>query len=131
MIAAQRRHQRLANFKTLQDQLLRPPTLAGSEHTASNTGRLDYKLVDKQSQRRTSNTATDKSWSVEGEPAHKSRAQRAHALAAAAAREEGIKVWVEALLKITLKHADACYLGSISRMNSDNPVKNIRLLHMV
>lgn len=126
IVAAKRRRQRLANFKTLQDQLLRPPTLAALEQTASNPGCPEYKAVDKQRQHCMSKTATNKRWSGAEEQTQKYRAQRAHALAAAAARAQSNKVWI--LNKIlermprSRSHVDRCNLRSISTTSSEYPV---------
>ncbi|CAM9314968.1 unnamed protein product [Ectocarpus sp. 12 AP-2014] len=91
--AAKRRSRRLANFRKLQDQLLRPPKLNSTGRTSvsakSSEGSQRHQMV--------MDTAVDKSWYETKDPAQRDRAQRAHKLALAAAKDRGIKPWATSL----------------------------------
>ncbi|CAN0421865.1 unnamed protein product, partial [Ectocarpus sp. 8 AP-2014] len=91
--AAKRRSTRLANFRKLQDQLLRPPKL-------NSTGRTSVSAKRREGSQRhqvVMDTAVDKSWYETEDPAQRDRAQRAHKLALAAAKDRGIKPWATSL----------------------------------
>lgn len=86
--AGKRRSTRLANFRKLQDQLLRPPKL-------TSTGIYCVSAKHREGSQRHQmmmDTAVDKSWNETEDPAQRDRAQRAHTLALAAAKDRGIKV---------------------------------------
>lgn len=92
LTAVKRRGERLASFKKLQDQLLHPPKLSGSRGTGLPA--QPYEMSSSHDvQRRRRAVATDDSWRLSDEPAQRDRAQRAHALAVAAANAGGNKVW--------------------------------------
>ncbi|CAM9104146.1 unnamed protein product [Ectocarpus sp. 13 AM-2016] len=91
--AAKRRSRRLANFRKLQDQLLHPPKL-------NSTGRTSVSVKSSEASQRhqmVMDTAVDKSWCETEDPAQRDRAQRAHKLALAAAKDRGIKPWATSL----------------------------------
>ncbi|CAM9898266.1 unnamed protein product [Ectocarpus sp. 4 AP-2014] len=91
--AAKRRSTRLANFRKLQDQLLRPPKL-------NSTGTTSVSAKPSEGSRRhrmVMDTAVDKSWYETEDPAQRDRAQRAHKLSLATAKDRGIKSWATSL----------------------------------
>ncbi|CAM9097398.1 unnamed protein product [Ectocarpus fasciculatus] len=91
--AGKRRITRLANFRKLQDQLLRPPKL-------TSTGMYCVSAKHREGSQRHQmmmDTAVDKSWNETEDPAQRDRAQRAHTLALAAAKDRGIKPWATSL----------------------------------
>lgn len=75
--AAKRRSHRLTNFRRLQDQLLHPPKLNSTDRNDPSAGKVGD---------------VGTGWSLAEQPAQRDRAQKAHALAAAAANVEGNKV---------------------------------------
>ncbi|CBJ26308.1 hypothetical protein Esi_0029_0115 [Ectocarpus siliculosus] len=91
--AAKRRSTRLANFRKLQDQLLRPPKLNSTGRTSVSAKRRE----GSQRHQMVMDTAVDKNWYETEDPAQRDRAQRAHKLALAAAKDSGIKPWATSL----------------------------------
>ncbi|CAM9323417.1 unnamed protein product [Ectocarpus sp. 6 AP-2014] len=91
--AAKRRSTRLANFRKLQDQLLRPPKLNSTGRTSVSAKRRE----GSQRHQMVMDPAVDKSWYETEDPAQRDRAQRAHKLALAAAKDSGIKPWATSL----------------------------------
>lgn len=95
-IAAKRRNQRLTNLRKLQDQLLHPPKLNSLVKTTTSANSIavhsEDGVTDNSKKQLFFKRGVGKDWSVAEGSAQRHRAQRVHALAAAAARSKGNKV---------------------------------------
>lgn len=92
LAAAERRRERLANFKRTQEQLLHPPKLFRSKKASLKAGHFENTASEDSRRHHILKIAADKSWAQAEEPTRRNRAHRAHTLAVAAANARGEKV---------------------------------------
>ncbi|CAM9499247.1 unnamed protein product [Pylaiella littoralis] len=97
LAAAKRRKERLAKFRKIQDQLLRPPKLSRSGDANLSPEQFEKTTSGDSRRRHLLDIMTDKSWNLAEGPAQRDRAQRAHSVAVAAARGRGRKAWATSL----------------------------------
>lgn len=90
--SAKRRRERLANFKRTQEQLLHPPKFYRSDKAALSAGHFEDAACEDSRKHHILKIAADNRWAQAEEATQRHRAQRAHALAVAAANARGKKV---------------------------------------